>query len=61
MQQAGSKSHTHTHTHTPKTTVIRTLPMAWGSKFPDHADSLTGKKGGDPDRKGERRENGTEV
>lgn len=48
-----------THTH-PKTTAIHTLPMAWGSKSPDLADSLAGKKGADADSKGDRRENGTE-
>lgn len=41
------------HAHNPRLQSSIHLPEAWGSKSPKHADSLTGKQGGDPDRKGE--------
>lgn len=39
--------------HTPKLESSTHLPMAWGSKSPRHADSLTREKGEDTGTTGE--------
>ena len=51
-----SFTHTHTHTHTPKLQSSTHFLWYGAPSLPKHADSLTGEKGGDPDRKGEKRE-----
>lgn len=49
----------HMHAHIPRLQSSTHLPETWGSKSPKHIDSLTGKQGGDPDRKGEENEQGS--